>query len=508
MSQMFVDYDNEEVDIYSNPFEHIEPSMLNSYFQHNSDFSPKFNQSTLINCEKYLDFINNSQHSTLYDILNSQPTYTYKQFYSLATKNFIKFNEHELSFISKNFSPKQFKHDILNYVITGEEYINRSQFINLLNKEFIEDFNDLYVKGLLAKYALDNFSLITKEEQSQLWQKLDLHLSNNFNIKNIFFNKALELNVKITDPIFFKNTDLHNNNELTSYFIMAVNNQWSDNIIYFSKHFPNTCVKYQQRDKDFTTKENVNFERLFLYFNPDKINASHLSSENIDFVFSKLYNNLAEKDLLHVDNSKLVKSLGLGIYKFLEIANTHDEENIDKFLRADNYFLFNQTNVNQRFSNLNSLLINIEKINPHLQESFHRDLLYKYLPEIFKDLKSTIIYNNSEDSFLFKVLVQESYITSSEKNALIHVLLENFINNPDSDKTTFFNKLSKFNVDSLENFTGYMEFSLNILKTNSIDSEDSINYVEQTFNKILLNVRLHNKIKSETEEKKEKRPKI
>lgn len=494
---------NTDDEDYENPFLYIDPGSLNSYFkpQTISSESSNFPKFTKINSDEYLNKLDSSQYPNLVEIFYSQPEFSYLEFYNVATYHFIKFNELELNFISKNFSPKKYEDSILKNVLAQEHTINRSQFNTLLQKEFIQDFNDLYLKGLLAKYALDNFSTLTLQDQNQLWHKLQLYIPQKSFIKDYFFDKALQYNVKITDPLFFKNTDSKNITALTDYVIMAIKNQWSDNIVHFSKRFPNICFKYLGNNKNFKTEENINFERLFLYYNPAKIQHSHLSESDINLVFSKLYQNLQNKDLLSESNANFLKSLDLGLYKFLEVAYQNDPDNVDKFLFAKH---------ESGFENLQMLVDNIEKINEKLKQSFEENLLCHYLPKLLTNnsLQSGIIYNLTDNCFLFNALIKKSYISVEEKTPLIHVLFENYLSNPERNKNDFFNKLNSFPLECLKNFENYLNYSMTIFKINYHETEDILIEAQQIFNKILLNHKLNDKLENEIESITGKRLKI
>lgn len=499
----------EDEDEYDNPFKYIDPSKLDSYQKTNSVPSSS-SEYQLVRCDEYIRLVNEATQPILYEIFNEKSNYTYKQFYTTLIDNFSELNENELKFISKNFSPKKYEETILKIIMDSELTIDRPQFNSLLQKDFIQDFNDLYLKGSLAKYALDNFSTLNKEEQSQLWQQLKLYLPQNSFFKTYFLNKAIKDNVKISDSVFFKNIDVNTHLQLPDYFNIAVNNQWSENIIYFSKHFYHICLHYLYKDKDFDTKQNINFERLFFYYNPSKINNSHLSEDNLNLVFSKLYESLDNKNLLSKENSKFLHSLDIGIYKLLEVAYKQNPEHIHDFLYSKNDFLLGSSNDSPPVEIIIGLFNNMNKLNTFLQDSFCKNLLDNYLPSILNNslLQSNIIHRCEEYSFGFKSLVKEDYISNEKKAALIHVLFENYINNPDNDNKVFFNKLNCFPLQSLLTFENYLPFTIHILKLNYKDAEESIDYAEQSFNKILLNAKLNNKLALDTENRQEKRMKI
>lgn len=458
--------------------------------------------------QDYLSLIDNDKQPLLYDFFQKNIKFSYKDFYSFATKNYIELNEKELVFINQRFYPNNYTHLIFENALQSQHTINAEQFDSLLKKNFNETFEDIYIQNILIKYALNNFSGIGENKFNTLSEKVDLSLS-----QDNFLEKAIDNKINITNTKFFKNFTFKSQSILKNYLALAINEQWNKTIIYFCKNLPNISLNYLKESTQFNSVENINFERLFLYFNPDKINDSHLSQENLDIVFNKLYNNLSDKNLLTSDNLDFMKSLGQGVYKFIEIIYQKNPQDINNVIDNTTGVMFNNHN-NVGFWNYNNsynynilynLLDNHEFLNESLQDSFNKNFLIHYFNETSNIQEQQLLLKYALcDSDFYQLIIQSKAMDHEKSHVLIYDLIVSF-SKTEIEKQDFVNNLHCFDIKTLETYKTHLNFSLSIMKHINNDVKDEI---RETFYKVFLNKNMLYKLENETEEKKEKRLKI
>lgn len=457
----------------------------------------------------YLELIDNNHCPFLYQFFTKNEKFTYKDFYIFATKNYIDLNEKELKFIDDLFHPNNYTHFIFESALQSQHTINDQQFLSLLHKNFSESFEDIYLQNILIKYALNNMHNIGEDNFNILSEKVDLSLS-----KDNFLEKAIEHKININNKKFFKSFTFKSTELLSNYLDLAVNEKWNNTIIYFCKNLPNVTLHYLKQSKKFDSPENINFERLFLYFNPDQINNSHLNQENLNVVFSKIYNNLSDKNLLTETNLNFMKDLGLGVFKFFEIAYQENPKDIFDIINNTNGVLFNNHhnisfwyyNNISKYNILYNLLDNHEFLNESLQESFNKNFLVHYFNDYShtQDDKHRLLnYALYNDSF-YNLIVESNKLDSEKTNVLIYDLIVSF-SNKQIEKSDFIKKLTYFDIPTLENYKTYLDFSLSIIKHLNVNNKEEI---KQTFYNVLLNKNMSDKLESEAESRTEKRLKI
>lgn len=491
---------------------------LNSYFKTNNSKHKYFNsikktsfKTSAQTAETYLSFVDVVSTPNLFHFFSTHTDFWFDDFYHFSVNNFMQLTEKEFTFINDYMNPEKHKETILKKIIEDDNIITLKQFKHLLSQDLKKDFNGFYQQNQITKYALENFSTLEKEDKIQLWKKIDLSLS-----KDLFIQAAINTETKITDISFFQHYYYKADESLTNYFNLAVEKKWSDNIILFCKHFSKIPLAYFNNHFSADTDSAINFERLFLYLNPDKINQSHLDSENINLVFSKITNNLPNQDLLHQDNINFYNTLGLGIYKFIEFAYDKEPDKTNTLLTDSNSSLLNKFNILNDLIPKNNLLYmlleNIDNINSTLQQSFSDNVLIHFMPTIFEDktLINNIVKNFDSDSFLFNTVVtNHAYsLDNNLENVLIYNLLKDFIVQSSASTNHAYllsKKIQSFSYSGLENFNPHLKFSLAIIKEEHFADELIINSVEEIFNKAMLNKKLTNNFNIV---RKDRKPKI
>lgn len=426
------------------------------------------------------DILSSEEYPTILSYFNTHTNIVEKDFFIYLCDNFKNLSPSEIKLINKNFDSSSYSDIVFNHIYNKPIEIDENTFNSLLTSHFNYNFSDIFEQHLITNYAISNLASLDKEQTDIIFLKIDFS-------KKIFLDKVLKDETPILNKTFwqfFKPEDTF----VKDYLKIVLKNKWYKNLNFFFNEFPDiTQYYFDNLSYSYLSKDDKFFEQNFIYKYPPQSHLSHLAPEELQYVFSKKYMNMIDKNLISQTNKDFLFSLRNGIYPFLEYIGKEHPQDVRNLFETRPELLFSLI----EFNNISNKAFKLD-----LKQSFcesaltpNIDLILKY-----KDKTKRLF---KENSFIVKFIAPElDNMEDEESNDLIKLYINASFDQESMNSKKLQDSLNLFSYQSLKKFKSVFEISLTVLDKYYNISKYFVE-ANEIYNKVVLSKKMTTKLDSE-----------
>lgn len=399
------------------------------------------------------------------------------------------FSDKELDLINKSFSPNEYISIVFNHVFNHKILINQSDFKEFLYQKSSNDFIQHYRQQLMTLYAIEYPNNLKNEELYRLF-------SDTYQLDHIHLVQFSDFSPN--EPVLNKNFWTYfkgNTSFIKSYIQKCIQNHWSDALSLMCEQFSLDCSQFIQKDNKNLTEDDIFLEKIYYYKQPKFILSSNLTENDLNFVLSKLYDDIPNKDLTHPENEQYYNSLYQGIYYLFNYIAQKDSTALSQLF--------------EKFPNILPGLItdfssvSYSSLKPLFQQEFIDNVFSPNLDLIFRtpeNIKSVLYQGDSlkqhkEPNLLLTFLGKHSHLLSKtdQQHCIFRLLKNHFYVTSTIQPLKLIDSLNLYSIESLNHFKENIDLFILIVN----DSNKISHYSEQIkelLDNVILNKKLNHKL--------------